>query len=43
LAEVLMTTPQGREVAEQKLIPALKKLESDTDADVRWVLLVRDQ
>ncbi len=35
LAEVLMTTPQGREVAEQKLIPALKKLENDTDADVR--------
>jgi serine/threonine-protein phosphatase 2A regulatory subunit A len=35
LAIVLMNTPEGREVAERRIVPALEKLQQDSDADVR--------
>ncbi|WVQ61990.1 hypothetical protein V866_006793 [Kwoniella sp. B9012] len=36
LAAVLATTPEGQEIISRKVIPALKKLQEDSDADVRF-------
>ena len=37
LASVLSDSPDGQELIQRRIIPALKKLQEDSDADVRWV------
>jgi serine/threonine-protein phosphatase 2A regulatory subunit A len=37
LAGVLGGSAEGQEVVQRRIIPALKKLQEDSDADVRWV------
>ncbi len=36
LGKVLMQSPEGREIAHAKVLPALEQLKEDQDADVRW-------
>jgi len=40
LAAVLATTPEGQELTQRKIVGTLKKLQEDSDADVRYVLLL---
>jgi serine/threonine-protein phosphatase 2A regulatory subunit A len=35
LASVLATSPEGQEIVQRRILPAVKKLQEDTDADVR--------
>ena len=35
LAGVLGGSPEGQEIVQRRIIPALKKLQDDSDADVR--------
>lgn len=37
LAGVMAGSPEGQEITQRKIMPALKKLQEDTDADVRLV------
>ena len=39
LAMVLSGSPEGQDIVQRRIIPALKKLQEDTDADVRLVVL----
>ncbi|WWC66209.1 uncharacterized protein I206_100110 [Kwoniella pini CBS 10737] len=36
LAAVLATSPEGQDIISRKVVPALKKLQEDSDADVRF-------
>lgn len=36
LASVLATSPEGQEISQRRVMPALKKLQEDSDADVRY-------
>ena len=37
LASVLQNDAAGQEVVQNEIIPALQRLQEDSDADVRWV------
>lgn len=39
LGGVLAGSPDGQEIVGRRVVPALKKLQEDSDADVRYVLL----
>lgn len=41
LAGVTATSPEGQEITQLKIMPALKKLQEDSDADVRYDSRVR--
>lgn len=38
LAGVLAGNPEGQEIVGRRIVPALKKLQEDSDADVRYVI-----